>query len=122
VLITDWGIFDSLRLLSCGALPLRQVVDLLGKPALNPVEQRFLGELFASPANVFVTHTAGNEEFRGMRARLQELATQAGFQPVVLRAVHDRHGRAIFELLSYRKGVRSQEPEARSQHRSGRSG
>ena len=113
VLITDWGIFDSLRLLSSGALPLRQVVDLLGKPALSAVEKRFLGELFASPANVFVTHTGENEEFRGMRARLEELATEAGFQQVVLRAVHDRHGRAIFEVLSYRKGVRRQESRVR---------
>jgi 4-amino-4-deoxy-L-arabinose transferase-like glycosyltransferase len=109
VLITDWGIFDSLRLLNSGALPLQQVVDLLCKPSLSPAEKDYLDGLFASPAHLFITHTRENEEVRGVGARLEELAGEAGFRGEVLRVVRDRHGRAIFELLRYRKGVRRQE-------------
>jgi 4-amino-4-deoxy-L-arabinose transferase-like glycosyltransferase len=105
VLVTDWGMFDSLKLLSHGALPLGHVVDQLRAPALSTVEREFLNGLFASPANLFVVHTPENEEFRGLGARLDELARKARFRKEVLCMVWDRHGRAIFQVQRYQKGA-----------------
>jgi hypothetical protein len=101
VLVMDWGILDSLRLLNRGRLPLQVGSDPFqeGRPAEEA--RRAAGIWTTNPANVFVGHTEGNEFFAGVSARLERAATEAARRKETLRIIHDTNGRPVFEVYRY---------------------
>jgi len=93
----DWGIVETVQLLSEGNTP------LVYTPAADPnPDAKTLLYLAAEERNVFVTHTAGNEIRAGAAQRLSEIATGYNRERVQIETVYDRNGRAIFELFRYR--------------------
>ncbi|MEK7407105.1 MAG: glycosyltransferase family 39 protein [Acidobacteriota bacterium] len=103
VTVLDWGIVDCLRILGRGRLPLHQAIDLASKETLNPADRRSLDWSLSSPQRVFVSHTAGEEAIPGVGARFEAHASQAGFRKELLRVIHDRHGRPVFEVSRFRQ-------------------
>lgn len=98
VIVTDWGILDSLRLLGRGRWKLYQAIDLASKDALDPAEQRSWQWLLTLPDPVFVGHVPAEESVAGSTRRIAQLAAQSGHGKRLLATVSDRHGRPIFEL------------------------
>jgi 4-amino-4-deoxy-L-arabinose transferase-like glycosyltransferase len=94
VYVVDWGILESLILLSDGAMPVR------GVSFGNPEELR---KMIADPRSVFVAHTPGFAYFPGDRSALEDFATSAGYEEVSAEIVYDRYGRATFDVFRFRK-------------------
>jgi 4-amino-4-deoxy-L-arabinose transferase-like glycosyltransferase len=101
VYVMDWGIFDSLRLLDEGSLPLWVGSDPVSKPQLDDNDRQKALEMIATPGAVFVGHTEGNEQLTGVSARLQSVAAAAGYRKSVLAVINDYHGRPIFEVYRW---------------------
>jgi len=110
----DWGILDSLRLLSRGRLPLRVGSDPLSKADLNDSDRRAVGEWLADSLSLFIGHTKGNEFFTGVAERLELMAHNAGYERDLLAVISDRNGRPIFEVFRYRRAVIRAERSNRS--------
>ena len=107
VVTADWGIFDPMKLLSRGKMPLRVGEDPLLKPQLTAQEVQDV-VAWLTPANLIVGHTDGNEQFSGINQHLRTVAEEAGFSRETLAFIPDRNGRRIFEVFRYRK----REPDA----------
>lgn len=100
IVITDWGIFEPMRLLSKGRLPLEWGGGLVDGP-VQPVRIRQFREVAETPGQIFVVHTDPFEEFHGVNQRLRDLSAEAGYQPEVITTICDRNGRAVFEALRF---------------------
>lgn len=101
ILVADWGILETLNLLSAGSLPVVPVHHLLG-PNPAPADRSQLLAVISDPAEVFVCHSAGNEVWPENSQRLTAFANGAGYQKELLETVYDRNGRAIFEVFRFR--------------------
>ncbi len=101
VVVADWGIVDSLRLLARGRLPLYQAIDLASQDWLTPDQQRMLGWLLEPEDAVFVGHSPDQEVVPGSSARLEAHAARAGWSKQILYVVRDRHRRAVFEVYRF---------------------
>jgi hypothetical protein len=101
VYATDWGILDSLRLLSRGRLPLEVGSDPVSKPSLDEADRAVVRHWVTDPAHIFVGHTEGNEFFPGSRKNLLTTAESLGLRREMLQVIHDRHGRAMFEVFRF---------------------
>jgi 4-amino-4-deoxy-L-arabinose transferase-like glycosyltransferase len=102
VMPIDWGVFDSLRLLHGGRLPLRVGMDPLSKPALDARDRATVRKWLDTPDTIFVSHTAPNQIFDGVNERLDEIAQDGGFEREELGVFPDSHGRTIFEVFRYK--------------------
>jgi hypothetical protein len=98
----DWGILDSLRLLSRGRLPVRVGSDPVSKPQLSAEDLEVVRGWVKEPDHVFVAHTEGNEFFTGTSAKLQKIATEMGYQRDLMQVIGDRYGRKVFEVYRFR--------------------
>ena len=98
VYINDWGILNVVRLLTEGQVPLQVGSDPLNKPSFDESRRILLDRISESRA-VFVTHTDQNEMFKGVNAKLQTLATEAGYRREIVAEIADRNGRTIFEVF-----------------------
>jgi hypothetical protein len=92
VFCIDWGIQDSLRLLSHGTLT---TYDLTGPPD-NPA-------VFAGPEYLFVGRPKEMEVFQGNGARLSAAAAAAGYRRDRVAAISDSFGRPTFEVYRFAK-------------------
>jgi hypothetical protein len=95
----DWGILETLNLMSEGALPVEDASVLLYPQLQAGGVQARLGNERA----VWITHSAGREEWHGVNAALEHTATSAGYSRELLHTVYDRNGRAIFDILRFRR-------------------
>jgi hypothetical protein len=102
IMCVDWGILDSLRLLSRGRLPVRVGSDPVSKPELSPADREVVLGWVKEPDHVFIAHTEGNEFFTGTNAKLQKLASEMGYRRELLQVIGDRFGRKIFEVYRFR--------------------
>lgn len=102
VVVTDWGMLDSLRLLRRGRLPLHQVIDLASKDSLDEEDRRTLAWVLHLPAPIFVGYTPQNESVPGSGARIAAHAAAAGYSKQMLYTVSDRHRRPVFEVFRFR--------------------
>jgi len=89
----DWGMFDNLRLLSAGTLPIRSGVD---------DHREAVRQWLRTPATVFVSHTDAHQIFAGVNRRLDEIAREEGFRREPVQVVADRNGRRIFQIFRYK--------------------
>jgi hypothetical protein len=103
VYINDWGMFDALRMLHRGKLPLRVGSDPLSKPQLDAEDKRTVLERISEADAVFVGHADGAEQFTGVNAKLRALADEAGYRREILAAIADRNGRPMFEVFRFER-------------------
>lgn len=102
IVTTDWGYATTLCLLSDGEMPLDDIsYTLLGPSA---ADSAWIRSLIEDPQNVFVDHTAPDEQFPAARERLASIAAQAGRTAEVIAVIRDRNRRPRFEIVRYRAG------------------
>ncbi|HUI57663.1 MAG TPA: glycosyltransferase family 39 protein [Bryobacteraceae bacterium] len=94
----DWGIFDSLRLLDRGKLPLADGSDPIAKPELSPEDRQQVERMVAEPGAVFIAHTKDFENFAGVNEKLVRFAAQAGRQREMIAVIPDTYGRKAYEV------------------------
>jgi 4-amino-4-deoxy-L-arabinose transferase-like glycosyltransferase len=94
IYIVDWGIYETIRLLSNKTAPL-QVPDFSDAGSLR--------KIVSDPRAVFVAHAAKFAYFPQQRVLLDEAASAAGYEEVPVEIVYDYYGRATFEVFRFRK-------------------
>lgn len=101
VYCADWNIFENLRLLDRGTLPLRSGMDPSPAPNMSPTDSQSLLSMIASPNAVWVTHVPDFEYFPAIRPKWDRFAAAAGLEHRTLKVIHDAHDRPTFELYRY---------------------
>jgi 4-amino-4-deoxy-L-arabinose transferase-like glycosyltransferase len=101
VFCMDWGMMDSLRLLSSGKLPLRVGTDPINKPWLDDADRQYLARTIGDPGQVFINHTRNFEFFPGVNDKLVEYAARAGYRREVMAVIADSHGRPVYEVYRF---------------------
>lgn len=99
--LNDWGMFDALRMLNRGKLPLRVGSDPLTKPQLNADDRQLVLSRISEAGSVFVGHPDELELFTGVNAKLRALAAEAGYRREMLAEIRDRNGRTAFEVYRF---------------------
>jgi len=99
VFCMDWGILDSLRLLSKGKLPLQ-----VGYGGLTNPEA---AAMVSDPSNVFVGHTKDAEVVRGSTEKLVQSAAESGYSRQVLAVISDSYARPTFEVFRFTRASES---------------
>jgi hypothetical protein len=97
----DWGIMDSLRLLSRGKLPLVVGTDPFTRPAHNDAEREFLANAISQPDHLFINHTKNFEFFEGVNDQLVKYAAAAGYRREIMAVIPDSHGRPVYEVYRF---------------------
>ena len=92
VFVADWGILETVNLMTEGTVP----VVGIGEPDIGPA-------LFAQPNDLFVGHGSSFVQFPQISAKLEQTATALGYVRVPVATVYDRNGRGIFEVFRYRR-------------------
>jgi 4-amino-4-deoxy-L-arabinose transferase-like glycosyltransferase len=98
VMLADWGLADSLCVLTEGSPTTRSADDPF-LPAQKPNDMHIL----ADPNAIWIEHAPGYEIRAGVNGRVLDGARKAGYEPVMLGTYHDRNGRAVFETLRFVK-------------------
>jgi 4-amino-4-deoxy-L-arabinose transferase-like glycosyltransferase len=101
VYCVDWGIMDSMRLLSRGELPLRVGTDPITKPAFDDADREFLARTISGSGHVFINHTKDFEFFTGVNEKLVKYAADAGYRREVMAVIPDSHGRPVYEVYRF---------------------
>jgi hypothetical protein len=101
VFCVDWGIMNSMHLLSRGKMPLREGTNPITKPALDDADRQFLARTISEPANVFINHTKDFEFFTGVNDKLVKYAADAGYRREVVDVIADSHGRPVYEVYRF---------------------
>jgi hypothetical protein len=99
IYIPDWGILNPLSTLSKGRLPLRWEAAAFSSDHPSAAAEHDALEAFAAKNSIWVVHTAGNEMFAGVNARLDKMASAAGYRKIELGQVRDRNQTPIFEIF-----------------------
>jgi hypothetical protein len=94
IYIVDWGIFESINLLSDNLTPVR-AVDWSNTPELR--------RIVSDPRAAFVAHIDGYAYFPQQRALLEDAAASGGYEEVPIEIIYDRNGRATFDVFRFRK-------------------
>jgi hypothetical protein len=94
IYIVDWGIFESVNLLSDNSAPLRGV---------DFGNQEELRKIVSDPRAAFVAHTSKYAYFPQQRATLEDIAQNAGYEEVPIEIIYDRNGRPTFDVFRFRK-------------------
>lgn len=102
VVVADWGIVDSLRLLGRGSLPLFQAIDLASREQLDPNKESALRWLLDLPNPVFVGYAPEEREADPAGGRLAAHAAGMGYRRETVEFIRDRHGRRVFEIYRFR--------------------
>jgi hypothetical protein len=98
IVTADWGILETLNLMSQGELP---VVDASTLLYPQPQPAALIPRLRAAGA-IWVAHSAGREQWEGVNAALDDAAAQADVSKEIVSTIYDRNGRAIFDILAFR--------------------
>jgi 4-amino-4-deoxy-L-arabinose transferase-like glycosyltransferase len=101
VFCIDWGIIDSLRLLSHGKLKLREGSDPVNKPELTSLDREEIARREADPDAIFVGRAKAAEVFQGVTERSVRIAADAGYTRQTISSISDRYGRPMFEVFRF---------------------
>jgi hypothetical protein len=101
VYMLDWGIFDTLRLLGRGRIPIDVAWQAFLDDKVSEEERAKLKEMLETPGAWFATHAPAETLFLGVRERLVGAAAGLGYYPTEPEVFHDSHGRPIFELFRF---------------------
>jgi 4-amino-4-deoxy-L-arabinose transferase-like glycosyltransferase len=102
IYVMDWGMMNVLRALEEGRLPLDIGSDPVAKESPAAGDRELALRMLATPGALFVGHTEGNEIMSGVSARMEALASSAGYQKQVVRVIEDRAGRPVFEVYRWK--------------------
>ena len=94
IYIIDWGILETITLLSDNTAPVRSV---------DWTNQENLRKIVADPRTAFVAHMGRYAYFPQQRAALEDAAASAGYEEVPIEIIYDRNGRATFDVFRFRK-------------------
>lgn len=97
----DWGILDSLRLLSDGTLPLLVGDDPISKPELSVQDRGPVERMVADPGAVFIAHTKDFEDFPQVNNKLVKFARGIGYQRQMMAVIPDTYGRPAYEVYRF---------------------
>jgi hypothetical protein len=97
----DWGILDSLRLLSHGTLPLLVGDDPISKPELTPADRAPVERMVTDPGAVFIAHTKDFENFHEVNNKLVKFASDIGYQREMMAVIPDTYGRPAYEVYRF---------------------
>jgi hypothetical protein len=64
-------------------------------------EVAWIRSLIEDPRNLFVDHTASDEQFRAAHQRLESIAAMSGRTRVLVAVIRDRNQRPRFEIARY---------------------
>ncbi|MEO8592767.1 MAG: glycosyltransferase family 39 protein [Candidatus Solibacter sp.] len=101
IFCVDWGIMDSMRLLSRGKLPLRVGTDPISKPQLDDADREFLERTISGQGHLFINHTKDFEFFAGVNDKLVKYAAGAGYRREILKVVYDGNSRPVYEVYRF---------------------
>jgi 4-amino-4-deoxy-L-arabinose transferase-like glycosyltransferase len=99
IVTTDWGYATTLCLLSDGEMPLDDISYTLLGPSDGEVA--WIRSLIEDPRNLFVDHTAPDEQFTAARRRLESIAAASGRSRELVAVIEDRNRRPRFEIFRY---------------------
>jgi 4-amino-4-deoxy-L-arabinose transferase-like glycosyltransferase len=94
IFIADWGILETINLLSEGETP------VIGFAA---DDVKTIERMLSNPRHIFVAHTAPHAVLPQLRGALEDQARRQGYREVLIRSIQDRNGRSIFEIFRFRK-------------------
>ena len=101
VFCIDWGVIDSLRLLSHGKLNLREGSDPVNKAELTAEDRAELAHRAGDSHSLFIGRAPGREVFQGVTGKMTSAAADAGLTRQIITTVSDRYGRAMFEVFRF---------------------
>ena len=93
IFIADWGLIETLNLLSEGDTPV---------VAADTSDPAVLDHMIASPTSLFVAHTPQFAYVPQFRAAIEERARLRGCEEQLLTTIADRNGRPTFEVFRFR--------------------
>jgi hypothetical protein len=94
VFIADWGIIETINLLSEGETPV-SYADTTSSASMH--------NMLEAPGTVFVAHAPGLAFLPEQRAALEQYAAGEGYTRESIAQIHDRNGRPAFDVFRYRK-------------------
>jgi hypothetical protein len=103
---TDWGMFNSLRLLDRGSLRIHEACFTLEKPSWDNSDKQLLRDMLSNKDNLIIAHTMPFEAFSGINARLASAVDKTDYQEKLITTIRDNNGHAVFEVLRFEKRVR----------------
>lgn len=99
IVLLDWGMTESLRLLHRGRLPLVWGADPIFTEPFDERKQNEFKAFLQQPGAVFVSHTDAFQVFDGINLRRDAALQALGYRREILAVIPDRHGRAVFEIF-----------------------
>ncbi len=104
VVLTDWGLLNTIRLLDRGKLDLVDLSSLLNnRRPFSAGDETILRYWLSQAGTIFVGHTAGDEILPGVNANLAALTRDTKYEKELLDVAYDRNGRAILEVFGFRR-------------------
>jgi hypothetical protein len=94
IYVADWGILETMNLLSEGALPIR-TAELSSDDAIR--------SMLRDERNVFVAHAKGAAIHPKEREALEDLARRDEYVEEPVATILDRNGRPAFDVFRFRK-------------------
>ncbi len=100
VFIVDWGILESVNLLSEGTVPVIFGSEYTSSgSATDPPS--ILRRVMIEPGTLFVSHTAAYEQRPGSNAAVDKFAADAGCRKEPAATISDRFGRPTFDIFRF---------------------
>jgi 4-amino-4-deoxy-L-arabinose transferase-like glycosyltransferase len=96
ITVADWGIIETLNLLSEGRLPVRPI---------EVSNMAMLDHMIEDSGEIFVAHTPEFTFEPGIRTRLEQRARNNGFEMVRITTICDSHARPTYEVFRFRKSA-----------------
>jgi hypothetical protein len=100
VFVVDWGIYETLALLSEGRLPLLFANEYTSAGTV-PERRKILSDIMDEPGTVFVTHASPYEQVIGANAALDAFARESGLKKVAVTRIKDSFGREVFWIIQF---------------------
>jgi hypothetical protein len=101
VYVADWGMGDSLRMFLGHRVKVENAIEPFHRQELDEDERHRIVERIERPASVFVSYTDPRDMFPTAKRLLKQGAAEAGYDIEMIEVVHDRRGRAVFEIFRF---------------------
>jgi hypothetical protein len=101
VFVMDWGILESVNLLSKGRVPVVFGNEYTAAGS-SPIQIAKLREAMIEPGTLFISHSRAFEQLAGASAALDNFAVAAGYLKKPVATISDNHGRPTFDIFRFR--------------------
>jgi hypothetical protein len=101
VVLPDWGMFDSLCVLTGDKPPARLADASFFAGASSAAQRQDDLQTLSDGKAVWLEHARGHEATPGINKTIFNAARAAGFKPVMLETYYDRNGRAMFQSFRF---------------------